>query len=139
MTNQKDAIIAACKPILEFANDFVEHKVDKIYIHGYNRDDGYSCTFFYGVNEKIYSRNEILFVLDFPVEKKRKELKIFSHSMLQYWNKIWELFVKNDCDFPIKTKICYDVVKKAVEVDYYHVEEKYDLDTLDLAEIWMND
>ena len=139
MTNQKDAIIAACKPILEFANDFVEHKVDKIYIHGYNRDDGYSCTFFYGVNEKIYSRNEILFVLDFPVEKKRKELKIFSHSMLQYWNKIWELFVKNDCDFPIKTKICYDVVKKAVEVDYYHVEEKYDLDTLESAEIWMNE
>lgn len=84
MTNQKDAIIAACKPTLEFANDYVEHKVDKIYIHGYIRDDGSSCTFFYGVNEKIYSRNEILFVLDFPVEKKRmKNLENFS---VQYYN-----------------------------------------------------
>ena len=78
MTNQKDAIIAACKPILEFANDYVEHKVDKIYIHGYNRNDGYSCNFFYGINEKIYSRDEILFVLDFPVEKNEENLNPFS-------------------------------------------------------------
>ena len=31
------------------------------------------------------------------------------------------------------------MVKKVVEVDYYHVEEKYDLDTLESAEIWMNE
>lgn len=139
MTNQKDAIIAACKPILEFANDFVEHKVDKIYIHGYDGKGVSSIIFFYGTNEKVYSWDEILFVLNFPVEKKREELENFFHSMLQYWKKIRELFVKNDCDFSIEMKICYDVVKKNVEVDYYHVQEKYDLDDFYSAEIWMNE
>lgn len=129
--------------IAKLVCEFVEDKVDKVYLYCYKENEAISHTFFYEKNRKIYSREEIISILGFPYDEKWDALIGVIKECFKYWNDllyIWNHNIFNNC---MEIKCIYTLETKSIEIfrsfdmiedeNYYIYAEEVWLDELKIA------